>query len=105
MVREVLQYIDIQQNLRTTLQQSPYKMEHFIRVLGMNAATFYRKLKNKTFNENEILKIVTVLKPKEAIFIELEESLERGYQQSLRGEGRPHEQVLSELRKKFATED
>ncbi len=127
MVREVLFYINIQENLRSLMQKSPFKMDHFMKSLQMGGTTFYRKLKKKSFNEREVLTIAKILNPQEValleiekavnvkkkeitegkaldgknVFTEIHEDLEEGYLQAMRGEGDSYEKVVGRIRNKL----
>lgn len=101
MVQEVLNYKNILTRLDELIRSSPYKNKYIIQNTGMSAPTFYRKLKNRTFTVDEVLKIIRLLRPEEAVLIELKEGLRISDEDYKNGRVRKHEDVIEEIRKEF----
>ena len=66
-------YIDSLPNL---IGKSYYKAEFFMQKLGLKHATYYRKLKSKSFTHQEVKLITTLLFPEEILIQELQKSEE-----------------------------
>lgn len=66
-------YIDSLPNL---IGKSYYKAEFFMQKLGLKHATYYRKLKSKSFTHKEVKLITTLLFPEEIFIRELQKSEE-----------------------------
>lgn len=66
-------YIDSLPNL---IGKSYYKAEFFMQKLGLKHATYYRKLKSKSFTHQEVKLITTLLFPEEIFIQELQKSEE-----------------------------
>ena len=75
MIQEILNYKRIGEELAEKIAQSPYKKEYIIRQTNNSAATFYRKLKNKSFSPDELLGLAKILVPEEYYRWEFEQEL------------------------------
>lgn len=97
MIQEILEYKKILKGVEGMLNESPLKKNYIIKQVGMSAPTFYRKLKSLSFTADEMLKIVTVINPKEALLLELNNA-ENDYQN---GKVKEHKEVMTYLRNKY----
>ncbi|MXO04313.1 hypothetical protein [Flavobacterium sp. HBTb2-11-1] len=66
-------YID---SLPELINKSYYKAEFFMQKLGLKHATYYRKLKSKTFTHQEVKLITKLLFPEELLIEELKKGEE-----------------------------
>ncbi|QSW89159.1 MULTISPECIES: hypothetical protein [Flavobacterium] len=66
-------YID---SLPELINKSYYKAEFFMQKLGLKHATYYRKLKSKTFTHQEVKLITKLLFPEEMLIEELKKGEE-----------------------------
>ena len=66
MIEEVFKYKEIVESIAQEIKKSPFKVEYVIKESKIIPGTFYRKLKNNTFTPDEIIRILYVIKPKEA---------------------------------------
>lgn len=98
MITEINNYINILNQLPTLLNESPLKMGHIVKSVGMNNPTFYRKLKNKTFTADEVLKIAKVIRPEEAYKNELLNSINNADEDIKAGRVVSHEEVMQRFR-------
>lgn len=98
MIQEIKSYMSVLDSLPKELNNSPYKMGHIVKTIGMNNATFYRKLKNKTFTAHEVLKIAEVIRPQEVYKAELLEGLRLAKEQCQNGETVSHQEAMEHIR-------
>lgn len=85
MIQLVRKYSDYIDTLKDYIKQSKYKTSFFITELGIPKASFYRKLREKTFTVKEVEKLTLILFPKEAYKEELLRSIEQGREDIKRG--------------------
>lgn len=97
MIQEILEYKNILQGVEGILNRSPLKKSYIIEQIGIPAPTFYRKLKSLTFTPDEMLKIATIVNPKEALLLDLQ-SAEKDYEE---GKIKDHKEVMTYLRNKY----
>ncbi len=97
----IVNYENYVNSLPDLIKESKYKTEHFINILGIGAATFYRKLKSKSFTINEVKIISKELYPVEFYKAELEESLQLSEQQIKEGKVLTNEEVLKRIQQKY----
>lgn len=76
MIEIVENYENYINNLPELISKSYYKAEFFMQRLGLKHATYYRKLKSKTFTHQEVKLITTLLFPEEILLQELQKSEE-----------------------------
>jgi hypothetical protein len=65
MVHEILNFLKIQNELENLIKNSHYKKRNIIELCGFNVQTFNKKLKNKSFTPNELLRLAKYLTPEE----------------------------------------
>ena len=76
MIQEIINFKRIGEELAERIAQSPYKKEYIIQQTNNSPATFYRKLKNRSFSPDELLNLAKILVPKEYYRWEFEKELE-----------------------------
>lgn len=97
MIQQIYEYKKILDQVEVLLDKSPFKKGYIVEKVGISAPTFYRKIKDKTFTPDELLKIAKLIKPEEAILYELQQS-ERDYEE---GNVIEHNEFMKQLRKEF----
>ncbi|WP_018674533.1 hypothetical protein [Riemerella columbina] len=97
MIQEVIAYKNVLDGIEGLLDKSPFKKTYIIEQVGIPAPTFYRKLKSLTFTPDEVLKILTLLKPQEALLYEIEKA-EADYKN---GRVQEHREYMKDLREKY----
>lgn len=97
----VISYQNLLQNVESYISKSDFKKEFFIKELGVSRATFYNKIKNKSFSVDEMLKLSGLLFPEELKAFEIKQALSRSRLDSDNGNVVPHEQVMANARKKI----
>ena len=76
LIQEILNFIRVGEELAERIAESPYKKEYIIQQTNNSPATFYRKLKNKSFSPDELLGLAKILVPEEYYRWEFEKELE-----------------------------
>ncbi len=100
MLDTVYKYHSLLENLNTLIDKSQYKKQHFFNELGLSRATFYNKLKKRSFSIPEMFKIGAILFPEEVKAFEIKQALERSRIQSKQGEVKQHSVVIEDARKR-----
>ncbi len=102
MLDVVLNYKTLLENLHIYIEESKFKKEHIIKELGVSRATFYNKLKKRSFSIPEMVKLSTLLFPEDAKAFEIKQALERSRKDSAAGRVLKHESVMSDARKRIS---
>ena len=102
MVVEIVNYINILENIDLHLKNSPFKMNYIIEKLGYKENTFFKKLKEKRFTPEELLRISEIIKPEEYRDYEIEKMISEGLDDVENGRVRNFNTLLEEKRKKYA---
>ena len=76
MIQEIINFKRVGEELAERIAQSPYKKEYIIQQTNNSPATFYRKLKNRSFSPDELLSLAKILVPEEFYRWEFEKELE-----------------------------
>ncbi|MGC4129022.1 MAG: hypothetical protein QM564_05540 [Bergeyella sp.] len=74
MILQIKEYINISNSIDEILKNSPFKLKYIIEKTGIAEATFFRKMREKKFSAEELLKIAEVVDPKTAFLQSLEEA-------------------------------
>lgn len=102
MILEIKNYIKISNSIDEILKNSPFKIKYIIEKTGISEPTFFRKMKEKKFLPEELLKIAQVIEPvinsKEDILKDIQEGLE----DVKNGRIQEHNQVMNEARERIA---
>ena len=56
------------------MKNSPFKLKYIIEKSGISEPTFFRKMKEKKFNPEELLKIAEIIDPETSLLQTLEEA-------------------------------
>lgn len=76
MIEIVENYENYINSLPDLIGKSYYKAEFFMQKLGLKHATYYRKLRSRSFTHQEVKLITTLLFPEELLIQELQKSEE-----------------------------
>jgi len=76
MIEIVENYENYVNNLPELIGKSYYKAEFFMQKLGLKHATYYRKLRSRSFTHQEVKLITTLLFPEEILMQEFQKSEE-----------------------------
>ena len=102
MIKEVKKYRNYVNEIPKLISETHYKSSFFIELLELKKPTYYRKLKENSFNIDEVEQITKVLFPKEAYKEELMQSIEQGRADFEDGNVMTSEQVRAKMRKQIA---
>ncbi len=102
MVVEIVKYIDVLNSIDVHLKNSPFKLNYIIEKLGYKENTFFKKLKEKRFSPEELLKISEIIKPEEYREYEIQKMIEEGFKDMNEGRVRNFNTVMEEKRSKYA---
>ena len=72
MILEIKNYIKISNSIDEILKNSPFKIKYIIEKSGISEPTFFRKMKEKKFNPEELLKIAEIIDPETSLLQTLE---------------------------------
>ena len=101
MIAEIIDYKNIVDGIANLVKNSPFKMEHIVKTVGMPPATFYRKMNNSSFTVDEMLAIAKVISPQETYFYELKQALKQSNEDIKEGRLFDHQDVIEEIRREF----
>lgn len=91
-------------NIDKHIAKSHYKIEYIVKELGINPVTYYRKLKDKRFSIDELVKIFSLIYPEEYQSVRLSMQLKESMEQIERGEVVTVEDFFSDYDKKYLHE-
>lgn len=74
MILEIQKYIEISNSIDEILKNSPFKLKYIIEKSGISEPTFFRKMREKRFTADELLKIAEVVDPEASLLRTLEEA-------------------------------
>ena len=83
------------------INKSSYKVEYIVKQLGMTTPTYYRKLKNRRFDIDEIIKILQLIYPDESAKEDFTIQLNESIKQADNGEVFPIEEMFARARKRY----
>lgn len=75
MIHIVEEYNNYVNNLSHLIEESDYKLDFYLRKLNVSKPTMYRKLREKSFTNDEIYTLTELLFPKDAYRKQLKESI------------------------------
>lgn len=97
----VYKYQNLLDNIDTYIEKSKFKKDHLIERLGVSRATFYNKVRKKSFTIDEMVILSTLLFPEEAKAFEIKEALKESRKDSQLGRTQSHEKVMANVRQKL----
>ncbi len=74
MILEIKNYIQISNSIDEILKNSPFKLKYIIEKSGISEPTFFRKMREKKFSPEELLKIAEVIDPEKSLLQSLEDA-------------------------------
>ena len=101
MIQVVKEYNNYIQNLPELINKTDYKASYFIKLLGLKAPTYYRKLRENAFSIDEVNKLTTELYPKEAFLEEIKRDLKISDDDLNNGRVVEHKEVMKQLTEKY----
>ncbi len=101
MISEIKNYIKISNSIDETLKNSPFKLKYIIEKSGISEPTFFRKMKEKKFLPEELLKIAEIIEP-ERISNDVLSAIQEGLNDVRRGKITEHSIVMDEVKERIA---
>ncbi len=101
MIKLVSEYAGYLKELPELIKESPFKTAYIIEKLQIPKATYYRKLKDKSFSVEEVGELTKILFPKETYLQEIKETLARSREDIENGKSIEHEKFMEEIGKEF----
>lgn len=102
MVLEIVNYINVLNNIDQKLKSSPYKINYIIEKLGYKENTFFKKLKDKRFSPEELLKISEIISPEEYKEYEIKKMIEEGLDDIEQGRVFDLKEIIKQKKVKYA---
>jgi hypothetical protein len=101
MIIEIKNYIQISNSIDEILKNSPFKLKYIIEKSGISEPTFFRKMKEKKFNPEELLKIAEIIDPEKTSKEDILKAIEEGLDDVRNGRITSHQTVLSEAKERI----
>ena len=102
MILEIKNYIKISNSIDEILKNSPFKIKYIIEKSGISEPTFFRKMKEKKFNPEELLKIAEIIDPEVNSKEDILKAIEEGLEDVKNGRIIEHSIVMSEAKERIA---
>ena len=96
MILEIKNYIKISNSIDEILKSSPFKIKYIIEKTGISEPTFFRKMKEKKFLPEELLKIAEIIEPSSFL-----DSLKDAENEIDNGNYNSHHEVLKVSEERF----
>ncbi|MGO3181717.1 MAG: hypothetical protein ACTIJ9_02690 [Aequorivita sp.] len=101
MIKIVAEYSKYIEELPELLKESPFKTSHFIEKLELPKATYYRKLKDKSFTVEEVEKLTEILFPNEAYLAEMDDPVADSRKKIHNVKRKQYDKLMDQVKKKF----
>lgn len=101
MLYEIYQYQEVLNTLEERIKKSRYKKEYLINALDISRATFYKKLKQKSFSTSELILLGKILSPEEDQALEIKKALKRSAADLKAGQTISHNEVINQAYKRL----
>lgn len=102
MILEIKKYIKISNSIDEILKNSPFKIKYIIEKTGISEPTFFRKMKEKKFLPEELLKIAEVIEPEINSKEDILKAIQEGLEDVKNGRIQEHSQVMNEAKERIA---
>lgn len=102
MILEIKNYIKISNSIDEILKNSPFKVKYIIEKTGISEPTFFRKMKEKKFLPEELLKIAEVIEPETTSKEDILKAIQEGLEDVKNGRIQEHSQVMNEAKERIA---
>lgn len=102
MILEIKNYIKISNSIDEILKNSPFKIKYIIEKTGISEPTFFRKMKEKKFLPEELLKIAEIIEPQINSKDDILKAIQEGLEDVKNGRIQEHSQVMNEAKERIA---
>ncbi|MCC9020017.1 hypothetical protein [Flavobacterium lipolyticum] len=100
MIKEILIYKEVVNEIYELIDKSTYKKNYAIEKVGISRSIFYRKLKTKSFTPDEILEIAKILCPDEFYMLEFIKEIEQAKNDINAGRIITHDKMLQKIKER-----
>lgn len=83
------------------INKSSYKVEYIVKQLGMSTPTYYRKLKDRRFDIDEVIKILQLIYPDDCAREEFKVQMNESIKQADKGEVFPINEMFARARGRY----
>ena len=101
MIQVVKNYKKLVLDLPVLIANADYKASYFIKLLNLKRPTYYRKLKENSFNIHEVEILTKALYPREAFLDEIKLSVADAKEEVKNGDVMDHQTVMERFEKKY----
>ncbi|SIQ07499.1 hypothetical protein SAMN05880574_10533 [Chryseobacterium sp. RU37D] len=101
MILEIKNYIEISNSIDEILRNSPFKLKYIIEKSGISEPTFFRKMKEKKFLPEELLKIAEIIEPEVISKDEILNAIQEGLNDVKNGRITEHSLVMDEVKERI----
>ncbi|OCK49589.1 hypothetical protein SAMN05421857_1334 [Chryseobacterium formosense] len=102
MILEIKNYIKISNSIDEILKNSPFKLKYIIEKSGISEPTFFRKMKEKKFLPEELLKIAEIIEPEKNSKDDILNAIREGIEDVKNGRITEHSIVMNEAKERIA---
>ena len=102
MILEIKNYIKISNSIDEILKNSPFKIKYIIEKSGISEPTFFRKMKEKKFNPEELLKIAEIIDPEVTSKDDILKAIEEGLDDVKNGRITEHSIFMNQAKERIA---
>jgi len=102
MILEIKNYIKISNSIDEILKNSPFKIKYIIEKTGISEPTFFRKMKEKKFLPEELLKIAEIIEPEINSKDDILKAIQEGLEDVKNARIQEHSQVMNEAKERIA---
>lgn len=101
MILEIKNYIKISNSIDEILKNSPFKLKYIIEKSGISEPTFFRKMKEKKFLPEELLRIAEIIEPEEYSKDDTLKAIQEGLEDVKNGRIHEHNVVMNEAKERL----
>jgi predicted transcriptional regulator len=101
MILEIKNYIKISNSIDEILKNSPFKLKYIIEKSGISEPTFFRKMKEKKFLPEELLKIAEIIEPENISKDDILNAIQEGLEDVKNGRITEHSIVMNEAKERI----
>lgn len=101
MIALVKEYNHYLETLPKLIENSDYKLDFFVKRLGISKPTMYRKLRENAFTSAEVEILTALLFPKETYQNEMLAGIEQGRQDYKEGKTKTSKEVRGKIQEKY----
>jgi predicted transcriptional regulator len=101
MIQAIFETKDLLNNVEKHIASSQYKVEYIIKKLGITKATYYKKIRERRFDIDELMRIFSIIYPMEYESVYIGRMLEEAISQAKEGLVFTTDEVLNRCDAKY----